>query len=221
MTSRDRSVLAAVLAVLLVVGAWLLFIQPRRDQAGRLASQITAARTQLGAAEASVATGLAAKAAFLKYQRQLNALTTALPSDDNIPALINEIQGAAAQNRVDFHALSVGTSGGSSTAPAAASTAATPTLTTPLPPGVTLGSAGIPTEGFSFTFNGSYFDLANLLGRLQKFVRANNKKVSATGRLLSINSVSLAPGATAGAALTASITASTYLVPGVLTPAIP
>ena len=221
MTRRDRTVLLAVLAVVLIVGAWFLAIQPRRDEASRLGNQITAARTQLRAAQASVASGLAAKAVFLTYERQLNSLTTALPTDDDIPALINEIQSAAATDRVDFHGIAVGSAGGTSAAPATSSTAATSGLTAPLPPGVTLDSAGIPTEAFSFTFDGSYFNLADLLGRLQRFVRASNEKLSATGRLLSINSVALAPGSTPSAPLTASITANTYLVPGVLTPTTP
>ena len=221
MTRRDRTVLLAALAVGMIVGAWFLLIQPRRDEVSRLDNQISAARTDLRAAQASVARGLAAKAVFLTYQRQLNSLTTALPTDDDIPALINEIQSAAASDRVDFHGIAVGASGGGSAAPAVSSTPATASLTAPLPPGVTLDAAGIPTEAFSFTFDGSYFDLANLLGRLQRFVRASNEKLSATGRLLSINSVALAPGSTPSAPLTASITANAYLVPGVLTPTAP
>ena len=55
MRARDRLVILVVVVVAAVVGAWLMVIQPKRDQAAKLGSQVSAAQSQLNSARADVA----------------------------------------------------------------------------------------------------------------------------------------------------------------------
>ena len=66
---------------------------------------------------------------------------------------------------------------------------------------------------FSFTFNGSFFDLSNFLARLERFVTVSNDKIDVHGRLLRLESLQLEPSATGFPKMQAEIGAATYIVP--------
>ena len=76
-----------------------------------------------------------------------------------------------------------------------------------------MGPAGFPVEPFTFTFRGDFFHLSDFFGRLERFVVATNKQVSVSGRLMTLNAISLGPGPQGFPQITASIAATTYLVP--------
>lgn len=96
---------------------------------------------------------------------------------------------------------------------AAAPAPATQAATALLPPGATVGPAGFPVLPFTFTFTGNFFHLANFFGRLEKFVTATNRNISVSGRLMTLNAISLGPAKEGFPTITASISATTYLVP--------
>lgn len=211
MTARDRRVIAVVALVIVIVAAWLAVISPKRDQAGKLNGQVKAAQQQLDTARGQIATAEADRAAYAANYKAVAQLGEAVPADDNTPSLIYQIQNAASSAGVDFRSLAL-TGGASSTAPTSTpstSQAATATL----PPGASVGPAGLPTLPFTFSFQGSFFHLAGFLGRLERFVIATNKKVSVSGRLMSLNGISFAPGPSGFPQITATISATTYLVP--------
>lgn len=214
MSKRDRIVIGVVLGLAVVVGSWLLVIQPKRDQASKLSSQVNAEQTQLETVRTKVAAGQAAKNAYASSYTSLVKLGEAVPADDNVPSLIYQIQGAAQASRVDFRdlALSPG-SAGAAPSPPTTSPSATQAVTAALPPGATVGPAGFPIEPFNFSFRGNFFHLANFFGRLQRFVVATNKRVSVSGRLMTLNAITLGPGPQGFPQITASISATTYLVP--------
>jgi hypothetical protein len=66
---------------------------------------------------------------------------------------------------------------------------------------------------FSFTFQGNFFRLSDFFNRLQRFVTATNKRVSVSGRLMTLNAITLAPGKTGFPQISATISATTYIVP--------
>jgi hypothetical protein len=224
-------VIVIVCALVAIVGGWLLVIQPKRSEASKLAGQVKDQQTQLDSARAQVAAGEAARSAYARNYTELVRLGEAVPPDDNVPSLIYQLQHAANQAKVDFRDLSLnpGTAGAAS-APAAA--AAATTSTTPgktssraaanpvtqtsiatLPPGASIGPAGFPVEPFTFRFQGSFFHLADFFSRLQRFVVASNKRVSVSGRLMTLNAITFAAGPKGFPQITASISATTYLVP--------
>jgi type II secretory pathway pseudopilin PulG len=212
MSARDRVVLIVICAVAAVVAPWLLVIQPKRDQAAQLQGQINAQQSQLNSVRSQLAQGSAARAAFASSYATLVRLGEAVPTDDNTPSLIYQLQAAAKASRVDFEALTFNAgSGGSSSAPTTSSSRASSPQT--LPPGATIGPAGFPIEPFTFTFQGNFFHLANFVGRLQNFVVATNQHLSVSGRLMTLDSISLGPGGTGFPQMTATISATTYLLP--------
>jgi type II secretory pathway pseudopilin PulG len=243
-TARDRLVVAIVCTLAALAGAWLLIIQPKRSQASSLGKQVSAAQAQLQSVQAQVAQGTAARASFARSYTQLARLGEAVPSDDNVPSLIYQLQGAANATGVDFHSLvlqpasstsapattTTPSTSGSSTTPAGSTTSAgsttpagsTPTpgsvasataLAGPLPPGATTGPAGFPEEQFAFTFNGNFFHLAKFFRRLENFVLTNNKDVAVSGRLMTLNAISFGAGPAGFPSISASISATDYLVP--------
>ena len=82
-----------------------------------------------------------------------------------------------------------------------------------LPPGASVGPAGFPEEQFAFSFNGNFFHLANFFKRLENFVVATNKRVAVSGRLMTLNALSLGAGQQGFPSISASVSATTYLVP--------
>jgi hypothetical protein len=223
MTARDRSILIVVLIVAAIAASWLLLIQPKRSQAAKLAAQITTEQSQLGAARTQVAEGESARSAYSHSYATLVRLGEAVPADDNVPSLIVQVQGAATASGVDFRSLTLNPGAVSSTPTTTATTPTTPTTTTSaaasqalaasLPPGASIGPAGFPVEPFTFTFQGSFFHLSDFFGRLQRFVTATNARVWVSGRLMTLNAISLGPGPNGFPQITASVSATTFIVP--------
>ena len=208
MTSRDRTIIAILCVAAAVVGGWLLVIGPKRDQASRLGAELKSEQAQLDATRAQVAQSKSARRTFAADYATIARLGEAVPADDNVPSLIYQIQGAAAAAGVDFRSLELNGAGSS-----AASASSSRVATGPLPPGVTVGPAGFPVEPFTFTFRGSFFRLADFLARLQRFVVATNKRVSVSGRLMTLNAITLGAAPSGFPQIEATISASTYLVP--------
>jgi hypothetical protein len=202
-------VIIIVCALAAVVGAWLLVIQPKRGQASKLGTQITAAQAQLATARGQIAAGEAARSSFASNYTQLVRLGEAVPQDDNVPSLIYQLQSAASGARVDFRSLQLTPGAGSAPAATSGSSAASAAP----PPGVTVGPAGFPSEVFTFIFRGNFFHLANFFQRVDRFVTATNTHVSVSGRLMTLNSINLAAASTGFPQIDATISATTYLVP--------
>jgi hypothetical protein len=232
-TTRDRMVIILVLVVGAIVAAWMMVVSPKRDQAASLSTQISGEQSQLDTARSQVAAGEQAKATFAGQYTQLAKLGEAVPPDDDVPSLIYQVQSAAQAAKVSFRGLQLtGASGGStssstpatpssgssSTSGSSSSSSATTTPTTPaaptqLPPGAAVGAAGLPTEQFTFTLAGNFFHLANFFNRLQNFVISRDNSLLISGRLMTINAINLSPGANGFPQITASVSATTYIVP--------
>jgi len=92
-------------------------------------------------------------------------------------------------------------------APATAAAAAV------LPPGATVGSAGLPTLPFSFTFTGSFFNLTDFLRKLDRYVLPKGSAVDVNGRLLTVDGIALSVDPEGFPTIKASVAATAYLVP--------
>ena len=213
MTTRDRLVILIVGVIVAVGAAWILVIQPKRDQASALSSQVAAAQKQLNSARTETAAAEADRSTFARNYEAVAKLGEAVPSDDDTASLVYELQDAAHRTGVRFNSLVLNAA--SAAAPAATSTSSSTSqaVTATLPPGAAVGPAGLPTLPFTFTFQGDFFHLANFFNRLERFVVATNNNVSVSGRLMSLNAISLAPAPGGFPQMTATISATTYLVP--------
>jgi Tfp pilus assembly protein PilO len=211
MTSRDRKILLGLALVLLLAGFWFVAIKPKRGEAKALDAQIATQQSRLETAQATIATGVKAKAQNAGDQAVVAKLGQAVPADEDLPSLLFDLDAVAGESHVDFR----GVSRGSSTGAAAAAPATTDptTAAAALPPGAVVGTAGIATLPFAFNFTGSFFSLERFLGDVQDFVQARDGRIAVHGRLLSIDGVSLVPAANDLSKITANVAATAYLAP--------
>ena len=154
MTARDRTVIIVVLALGAIVAGWLMVVSPKRSQAAGLNTQITSEQSQLTTAQGQVAAGMSARRAFAGQYAQLAKLGEAVPPDDDVPSLIYQVQSAAQAAHVSFRGLQLTGGGGSSSSSSSSSSSPSGGTTTPapqLPPGASVGAAGLPTEQFTVT----------------------------------------------------------------------
>ena len=205
MTARDRIVIVVLAALAVLAAAWLLAVAPEREKAAKLGAQVSAARSQLATAESSVASARSAQAGYAKAYASLVSLGKAVPTGQEVPSLIYQLEQASNQKRVEFSSITNGGSAaGSSSASASPTTAA----------------AGFTQMPFTFVFNGSFFDLYHLFQKLNGFtLRTTSGDLQVSGRLLTIQSVKLAPASSTGSEqgssgrLTGTITATAYVLP--------
>ena len=212
MSQRDRTIIGVVAVLVILAGGWFLMIQPKRQQASKLGTQLASAQAELSSVQAQVAGDEAAKSAFAKNYTTLARLGEAVPANDNVPSLVYQLQNAASSSKVDFRGLTLNPATSSSTTPTT-SPSASQAATAALPPGAAVGEAGFPIEPFTFTFQGNFFHLSSFFRRLQQFVVANNNKVSVSGRLMTLNAISFQAAQAGFPQITATISATTYLIP--------
>ena len=218
MTARDRIVIVIVLALGAIAAGWFFVVSPKRSQASNLSSQVSSEQSQLTSAENLVAAGMSARRAFAGQYTQLAKLGEAVPPDDDIPSLIVQVQAAAQAAHVSFKGLQL-TGGGSSSSSSTSSSsssangAAAAAAAAALPPGASVGAAGLPTEQFTVTLSGNYFNLSHFFNSLESFVVNVNGTLTIRGRLMTINAINLVPGPNGFPQITATVSATTYIVP--------
>jgi len=211
MTGRDRIVLIVIAVAVLLVGVWIEVVSPERKKASATASQVAAAQAQLTAAQGQLAHGQTAQSQYASAYATTVKLGKAVPASAEVPSLIDQLAQAAGEKSVDFESIS----GGGSSTSSSSSTSPSGTLSSAQPSTASAGTfAALP---FSFSFEGSYFDLEHLFRQLADFVTVGpSGSIEVSGRLLTIQSVDLTPGsASQGGAskLTGAITATAYVLP--------
>jgi hypothetical protein len=219
--TRTNQILIAVVAVGLAFGAfYFLLLAPKRDELAKVDKDVSAKQAELTQAQQTLAGYDQARKTYKANYTTLTRLGKAVPADDDVRSLMVQLQSTAERSGVDFEKIEVGSglAGGSS------STAAPAATTTPTPATGELASApgAVPVAGgamsampFSFTFNGGFFDLSAFFSRLEHYVTVKNERVNVTGRLMRVESISLAPAGSGFPNMAAQIGAATYIVPPV------
>jgi Tfp pilus assembly protein PilO len=210
--TQSRILLAVVAAVAASAAFFFMVLSPKRDEIAKLDADIAAKQTELTTNQQLVADYQTAKGSYRTAYASVVRLGKAVPVEDDVRSLVVQLDGAARKAGVNFQSISVGggSGGGAAPAPAAGAGAGATTGAAQLPPGATVGPAGFPVMPFTFTFDGSFFKLSDFFRRLEDFVSVRNQNVSVTGRLLTLDSLSLQP--TNFPSITASVSATTYLV---------
>jgi type II secretory pathway pseudopilin PulG len=215
MTGRDRIVLIVFASLAVLAAVWLLAVSPERKRATKLATQVSAAQAQLATAESEVASARGAQARYTAEYASVVSLGKAVPPSQEVSSLIYQLDQASNQKQVEFNSITSGSGGGAGASPASAAATATP--------GAAL--AGFTQMPFTFVFNGSFLDLYHLFQQLNHYtLRTASGGLEVSGRLLTIQSLKLAPGtgAAQGAGkaggksaegLTGTITAAAYVLP--------
>jgi Tfp pilus assembly protein PilO len=198
MTGRDRMVLIGVIVAVVLAAAWMLVVSPERKQASQLSGEVAADQAQLTSAEGKVASARAAQSQYAAAYASIVSLGKAVPPSQEVPALIDQLAQASHKKNVEFASISSGASGSSSAS-----------------------ASSFSNLPFTFTFEGSYFDLEHLFSQLTSFATLGTSgNLQVSGRLLTIQSVRLSPvnsssepGKSASGKLTGSITATAYVLP--------
>jgi len=209
--TRQNRILIGVAAVLAAAAAyWFLLLAPKREEAAALADKVVQTEAAVAQAEATLASYREAEGSFKTLYATVARLGKAVPADDDTRSLVVQLESAAAAAGVNFNSIQVG-------APVAATPgapAAAAGTTSELPPGAaTVGSAGFSSMAFNLEFRGDFLRLSELFSRLERFVRVTNDRIDVTGRLMRVESVSLEAADDDYRDLTATVNASTYLVP--------
>ncbi len=202
MTGRDRIVLIVIVVAAVLGAAWALVVSPERKKASQLSTQVTAAQSQLSAAESQLASARSAQAQYASAYSAVVSLGKAVPASEEVPSLMYQLAQATGEKNVQFASIAAGSAGSSSSSSSAAA-----------------ASASFSNMPFTFVFNGTFFDLEHLFEQLNRFtVRTSTGSIQVSGRLLTVQSVKLAPESgenqTSGPPrLTGTITATAYVLP--------
>lgn len=220
MTARDRMVVIVIAALGVLAAVWLLAVAPERQQAAKLATEVSAARAQLASAESQVSSASAAQARYEAAYASIVRLGKAVPASQEVPSLIYQLAQATNEKNVEFASITatVPGVGGAAASPAASSSAAGASAT---------AGAGFTQMPFTFVFNGGFDSLYSLFQQLDGFaLHTSSGGLRVSGRLLTIQSVKLAPvsesssGSGSGSSkgnsseqLSGTITATAYVLP--------
>jgi Tfp pilus assembly protein PilO len=213
--TRKNSILLAVVAlVAATVAFYFLVLGPKRDEIAKLDTQIAEQQAAVEQARLTLASYEEARASYKRNYATLARLGKAVPADDDVRSLMVQLESTADRSGVSFEKIELSSGlAGDTGSDAAASTAggelAAAPGTVPVAGGV------LSAMPFSFSFNGSYFDLTAFFARLEHFVSLTNRRLDSTGRLLRLESVAIAPSNAGFPDMRAEINAATYLVPPV------
>jgi Tfp pilus assembly protein PilO len=228
MGSSTRPIVAIVVVAAVAIAFWQLALSPKRDEIDRLGTQIESLHASIAAAQSELAQGTAARHEFPTAYHQLVELGQAVPSTDETPSLLVELGQLATESGVEFDSIQLEGSGeGIASAPlpeagASESAPASEVGAALLPLGASIGSAGLAVMPYTVKFEGNFFEIGSFIGRVDSLVKSKNAGVAVDGRLVTINSFTLAPqvgdeeeGAGAGEAqqLEATFSVTTYLTP--------
>jgi Tfp pilus assembly protein PilO len=201
MTGRDRIVIVVIAALAVAAAAWLLVVAPEREKATKLGAEVSTAESQLSTAQSEVNAARSAETGYPTEYASLVNLGKAVPTGQEVPSLIVQLAQATNEKNVEFTSITSGGSAGGSGSSASAA-----------------ASAGFTAMPFTFVFNGSFFNLYDLFQQLNHFtLRTSAGSLQVSGRLLTIQGVQLAPGASgsgkSSSQLTGTITATAYVLP--------
>src|SRR5215203_991197 len=231
LTSSNRLIVVMLAIVAIAVAFWMLVLSPKREEASKLATEVSQAKELLAVHQAEVSRALAARRQYPVAYQQLVVLGKAVPGDDETASLLVELNRIADRSEVRFEKLSL-TAGGGESAPAAApageSASPTEVSASLLPLGATIGTAGLGVMPYELTFKGSFFQMADFIEGLDSLVESKNAAVDVTGRLITISGFELTPDEAIGfPQLEGSFSVTTYVLPpeegitGEATPAAP
>jgi Tfp pilus assembly protein PilO len=213
MTPRDRNVVLVLLVAAILGGSWFGVLKPKRAALSKVTADIATQQGRLDKARAAESSAQAARRRYDRDYATVARLGKAVPTDDGVASLVYQLDAAAGGAKVDFRSLKLGTSSGAPAASASSSAPATQAAAATLPPGASVGAAGFPTLPFSFVFDGSFFDMERFLRNVDNFTRLHDGQLSVSGRLLTIDGISLTAGRLGFPHVKATLAATAYLLP--------
>jgi Tfp pilus assembly protein PilO len=197
MAGRDRIVLMVLVSLAFVAAGWMLVVSPKRKEAKTIEATVATAQSELSSARGKLAETKAAQSRYASAYSSVVSLGKAVPASQEVPSLVVQLEQASNQHDVSFNSIAASSSSGSSGTPVA--------------------TAGFTQMPFNFIFSGGFFSLEHLFRQLTAFTtHTAGGGLQVSGRLLTIQSVKLAPEAAVkgnAAKLSGTVTATAYVLP--------
>ena len=210
--TRSNKILLSVVALGAAIAAfYFLVLSPKRDEVAKLDSEIVAQEAAIEQARLTLAGYEEAKKTYKRNYATLARLGKAVPTDDDVTSMMVQLEATADRSGVNFENIELGTGVGGPTDPTVSGDGQLASA----PGAIPVAGGVLSAMPFNFSFSGSYFDLTAFFARLERFVSDKNKQLDSTGRLLRLESVTIAPSALGFPDMKAEITAATYIVPPV------
>jgi Tfp pilus assembly protein PilO len=240
--ASDRRILFGLLGLVAVVAFYLLVISPKRAELSDLKTEVETAESAAVEQEQLAAAAEQAKGTYRGDYQHLVLLGKAVPGDDDVSSLLDQVNSLADGSGIKFNSLKLAAAGDTAAAiPAAPTTPApesgeessepapstdatavpaadgaapaTEAAAAVLPLGAAVGAAGLPTMPYDLTFTGGFFDIADFMAGLDSMVEVRAKGVGVEGRLLTVDGFSLAPSEAGFPELDASLHVTSFVTP--------
>lgn len=172
---------ALAVVIVAVVGYWAA-IRPKRAEVAKLDDEIAALKIQVDAAQQLAEQSGESQEPAIRVADVVK-LAKAMPDRADTAGIIFELNAAAEGAGVAFTAIQ---------------------------PGTAVPASGYTVIPVSLTFEGSYFDLTELLYRLRNLVTVRDGVLDADGRLFTVDAVSFQEGTDGFPQVKATLTVSAY-----------
>ena len=225
MKAQGRMLVFVLAGVAVLAGFWFAVLAPKRAETAAMSDQIAQAELRRDAAVTAASTAEQARRDYQRDYATVARLGKAVPADDDVASLVFQLESVARDNSIDFRSVKLS---GGAPAPAAPkpadpaadgedATAPAPATPTPVvsqaPPGAVVGTAGLLTLPFSFTFDGGYLPMQRMLGAIDGLADVTDSGISVRGRLLTVDGFSLTQSRKGFPKVKAQVSATAYIVP--------
>jgi hypothetical protein len=240
MSGQGRIAVGGIALAAAVAAFWFLVLAPKRADIAKVHDAVTQANARRATAESAAAAAARTRDVYQRDYATLARLGKATPADDDVASLVYQLETLARANKVDFRAVKLtGTTAAPAPAPAASSSSSTDpgakgadgagagakdtvtvSPTTPVapaitlaPPGAVVGSAGLITLPFTFTFDGGYLPMQRMLGAIDRLAERSGGAISVRGRLVTVDGFALDASRLGFPRVKATVSATAYIVP--------
>lgn len=189
MSGKTRTILIILGVVVIALLAWFFLLNPVRDDIDAVEMQIEEEQTMLSQAQVKLAQAESLREEGRKNQARLLELAKMMPTSDEIPSLLLQIQDLANQSGIDFIAISPGESQDSATA----------------------DYRILPLD---LEFSGTFFDVSDFIYRAEQMVAGPGRLLAIKNLDLSLNSSPNEEATSTTPELTASVTMYAFLAGG-------
>lgn len=235
MKASDRTILIALVIVGMFAAFWFLALAPKREEASELGDKITQLNGEVSTQQQAAEAARQAQDGYESNFSSLVVLGKAAPADGDTPSLLRQVVDVSEDSKTTFGSLALGAAPEEEPVPAAETTTdqneeaaaegeeaapATTVTTAPateaaaasLPIGATVGSAGLGRLAYDMTFQGDFFQVADLFKGIDDLVESEKASVDVSGRLITINRFSMTKEE-ADSPLAVELSISSYVLP--------
>jgi Tfp pilus assembly protein PilO len=190
MSARDRNILLAVPLIVALIAVWLLLVSPKQDDVKKLDAQVSELQSAIQTEQGAITQGLQARKQFAGAYHRLVVTGKAVPVKDETASLLVQVNQAAVTSGATFVGINQGN--GEGVASGASDTSASSAGTDTSASGVA-SVDGLTALPYNLTFQGTFFQIADFISRIDRLVKPKGNRIASNGRLTTINGFTLGP----------------------------